>query len=350
MSSSLTNDEALSPLDSLERKSSWLDAVRDAKAALMSDRRTLQRATIVDSIAPSRDNSTKSERRVSLPSPSKNPTSFLGIGSPPTSSSNRQASAVPQLTTIPPTPSVEPQTIDFPFTPVTPRTTSPVELPPSPSHPPRSSATSSTAASVPSRQASELPPPTRRPSLARVRRWSELRPSDAVQAITSAFIPSSTSSVIEQLSNDEMEYKVIEAYHAPVWVPDSKAEKCMRCGDGFGIWRRKHHCRLCGGVVCWACSTKVSSALVFWTELLTDSVLFRSKIVLHHSWLPPSLLFGFQLSYRIESIDSSAGRSTRQILRYLLHSSFRRPSSFFSIPRIFDSCDNVRPFDIAALR
>ncbi|PWN50870.1 hypothetical protein IE53DRAFT_368539 [Violaceomyces palustris] len=50
--------------------------------------------------------------------------------------------------------------------------------------------------------------------------------------------------------------KVLEDYNAPVWVPDSRADKCVCCSESFGMWRRKHHCRLCGRVVCWSCSTR----------------------------------------------------------------------------------------------
>ncbi|GAA5877957.1 hypothetical protein JCM16303_002792 [Sporobolomyces ruberrimus] len=246
--------------DSLESKTSWLDAVRDAKAALMSDRRTLQRATIFDSssLPPSSESmTTKSDRRVSLPSPSKNPSSFLGE-TPIPRTPPRHVSLVPQLGTIPPTPAEELQGLNFPVTPSRPLPRSvsspnPREPDPSPpTHTPRPSFTSSSPTSTKSRES----PLTRRPSL-RTRRWSELRPSDAVQAITSALLPSTSSTkTLEDLSTDEMEYKVIEAYHAPVWVPDSKVGKCMRCANGFGLWRRKHHCRLCGGIVCWACSTQ----------------------------------------------------------------------------------------------
>ncbi|GAA5903316.1 uncharacterized protein JCM6883_002759 [Sporobolomyces salmoneus] len=236
--------------DSLETKLSWLDAVRDAKAALMNDRRTLQRATIYDSVAPSSDASlsSKTERRVSLPSPSKDRSSFLAT--PPRLA--RQVSNIPQLGTIPPTPGDELQTLEFPIATSPLRTESPQESPPIP-------LPSSISPSPTQSPSSNGSPPVGRPSLARVRRWSEMRPSDAVQAITSAFIPSSSATPDveeDQLSSDRIEYKVIEAYHAPVWVPDSKADKCMRCGDSFGLWRRKHHCRLCGGVVCWKCSTK----------------------------------------------------------------------------------------------
>lgn len=50
--------------------------------------------------------------------------------------------------------------------------------------------------------------------------------------------------------------KILEDYNAPVWVPDSRADKCACCSESFGIWRRKHHCRLCGQVICWSCSQK----------------------------------------------------------------------------------------------
>ena len=44
--------------DSLESKFEWLEAIRDAKAALMSDRRTLQRATVYDAVTATVDPST----------------------------------------------------------------------------------------------------------------------------------------------------------------------------------------------------------------------------------------------------------------------------------------------------
>ncbi|KAG0306876.1 hypothetical protein BGZ98_001529 [Dissophora globulifera] len=50
---------------------------------------------------------------------------------------------------------------------------------------------------------------------------------------------------------------VVENYNAPVWVPDHSAMRCMICTEEFGtIFRRKHHCRACGKVVCHSCSTR----------------------------------------------------------------------------------------------
>lgn len=38
------------------------------------------------------------------------------------------------------------------------------------------------------------------------------------------------------------------------WVPDVAVNACMLCKSEFSFWNRKHHCRRCGAVVCYACS------------------------------------------------------------------------------------------------
>eukprot|EP01029_Cantina_marsupialis_P000177 TRINITY_DN10168_c0_g1_i1.p1 TRINITY_DN10168_c0_g1~~TRINITY_DN10168_c0_g1_i1.p1 ORF type:complete len:1379 (-),score=454.82 TRINITY_DN10168_c0_g1_i1:77-3745(-) len=41
---------------------------------------------------------------------------------------------------------------------------------------------------------------------------------------------------------------------APVWVPDAKAKSCSLCEKNFSTFNRRHHCRVCGSLVCAKCS------------------------------------------------------------------------------------------------
>lgn len=38
------------------------------------------------------------------------------------------------------------------------------------------------------------------------------------------------------------------------WAPDADANLCMTCGKSFSLTRRRHHCRLCGRILCNKCS------------------------------------------------------------------------------------------------
>lgn len=40
----------------------------------------------------------------------------------------------------------------------------------------------------------------------------------------------------------------------PRWIPDTEAPRCMSCDQAFTTFRRRHHCRNCGGVFCGVCS------------------------------------------------------------------------------------------------
>ncbi|KAJ1982566.1 hypothetical protein H4R33_004999 [Dimargaris cristalligena] len=50
--------------------------------------------------------------------------------------------------------------------------------------------------------------------------------------------------------------RVVQNYNAPVWIPDEQAVRCLICYEEFSLFRRKHHCRACGHIVCHYCSTK----------------------------------------------------------------------------------------------
>ncbi|GAA5867630.1 hypothetical protein JCM8547_001321 [Rhodosporidiobolus lusitaniae] len=260
--------------DSLESKTAWLDAIRDAKAALMSDRQTLQRTASVDRVFPAppaistSGPTPRAVKRISLPVPS----SPSPLNSRPTSSTSllavppgpvRQLSTAPQLGAVPPTPAEElaEPVLSFPTSrsaeldnPL-PLVDSPVMLSKDDSTSIRSiRSTLDLGASAPASTA----PTTRPRSLSRSRRWSEMHPSAAFQALASALSLTSTSPVpsVDELTSATVEYPIIEEYSAPVWYPNAKALRCHCCRSPFTWLRRVHHCRLCGSCVCWKCSQK----------------------------------------------------------------------------------------------
>ncbi|EEC49382.1 predicted protein, partial [Phaeodactylum tricornutum CCAP 1055/1] len=38
------------------------------------------------------------------------------------------------------------------------------------------------------------------------------------------------------------------------WMPDQLCKQCYSCDMQFTVFRRRHHCRLCGQVFCNSCS------------------------------------------------------------------------------------------------
>ncbi|KAL7058547.1 hypothetical protein AAHC03_016938 [Spirometra sp. Aus1] len=40
----------------------------------------------------------------------------------------------------------------------------------------------------------------------------------------------------------------------PTWVADDAYSNCMSCGAKFTVWRRRHHCRTCGRLLCSQCT------------------------------------------------------------------------------------------------
>jgi hypothetical protein len=47
-----------------------------------------------------------------------------------------------------------------------------------------------------------------------------------------------------------------DCFSTPVMVEDAEAPECGQCGTAFSFFLRRHHCRLCGGVFCDACSQR----------------------------------------------------------------------------------------------
>ena len=46
------------------------------------------------------------------------------------------------------------------------------------------------------------------------------------------------------------------------WIPDAMSAACLCCGEAFSFTNRRHHCRLCGTLVCGYCSSKAFSLIV----------------------------------------------------------------------------------------
>ena len=58
-------------------------------------------------------------------------------------------------------------------------------------------------------------------------------------------------------------YKMVKCFAAlerslVPWIADSEVKFCPLCKKQFNVARRRHHCRLCGGIMCGKCSTFVS--------------------------------------------------------------------------------------------
>lgn len=77
----------------------------------------------------------------------------------------------------------------------------------------------------------------------------------------------STSSVINEFNSRKQTMRALEqaqdlpnedevGKRAPTWVKDDAAMSCMLCNNQFTTFRRRHHCRGCGNVVCAKCSSK----------------------------------------------------------------------------------------------
>lgn len=69
--------------------------------------------------------------------------------------------------------------------------------------------------------------------------------------------PSNANTTIQQhLQQQQQQLNSSSPVHLspPAWIPDQKAPRCMSCNTPFTAFRRRHHCRNCGGVFCGICS------------------------------------------------------------------------------------------------
>uniref|UniRef100_A0AAV1VFU5 FYVE-type domain-containing protein n=1 Tax=Peronospora matthiolae TaxID=2874970 RepID=A0AAV1VFU5_9STRA len=65
-----------------------------------------------------------------------------------------------------------------------------------------------------------------------------------------------STNLFRRMSAQALGMKAAALCHRSHWVPKSSRTSCSNCRRSFRLWASKHHCRLCGEVVCGACSTK----------------------------------------------------------------------------------------------
>ncbi|KAJ3301223.1 carboxypeptidase Y-deficient [Kappamyces sp. JEL0829] len=66
--------------------------------------------------------------------------------------------------------------------------------------------------------------------------------TSATLAVRASFLMGLTKSAVEP---------IVE------WAPDGSSTQCSQCATLFGFVNRKHHCRLCGSLICHSCSSSV---------------------------------------------------------------------------------------------
>jgi hypothetical protein len=57
----------------------------------------------------------------------------------------------------------------------------------------------------------------------------------------------------EAIANARAQTRVPIYREAPIWIPDILSSKCMVCGVPLTFFRRHHHCRNCGKIMCSRC-------------------------------------------------------------------------------------------------
>ena len=50
--------------------------------------------------------------------------------------------------------------------------------------------------------------------------------------------------------------KALSASNDSLWMPDKICKVCYNCEDPFTMYRRRHHCRMCGQIFCDRCSSQ----------------------------------------------------------------------------------------------
>eukprot|EP01102_Stenamoeba_stenopodia_P012741 TRINITY_DN4051_c0_g2_i1.p1 TRINITY_DN4051_c0_g2~~TRINITY_DN4051_c0_g2_i1.p1 ORF type:complete len:944 (+),score=230.52 TRINITY_DN4051_c0_g2_i1:210-3041(+) len=64
-------------------------------------------------------------------------------------------------------------------------------------------------------------------------------------------------------SLEVQQYILVNIKETQPWIPDNLMKACQQCSNIFGVFKRRHHCRLCGRIFCSTCSHGTTPLLKF---------------------------------------------------------------------------------------
>eukprot|EP00743_Colponemidia_sp_Colp-15_P009157 GILK01009991.1.p1 GENE.GILK01009991.1~~GILK01009991.1.p1 ORF type:complete len:1198 (-),score=260.65 GILK01009991.1:77-3361(-) len=135
---------------------------------------------------------------------------------------------------------------------------------------------------------------------------------------------------VEQFNEEAAEDAKSASLLAPVWVPDSLQNSCTNCHESFSLFRRKHHCRLCGQVVCSSCS----SQRVWIHESMSRICNSCHKTHYSTNALPaPTDIDISNLTAKIEKFENKRDESGTVITMFYIHISVGDPPIVWTIPK-----------------
>lgn len=107
-------------------------------------------------------------------------------------------------------------------------------------------------------------------------------PADAAQEPAAAGHEQAGAQQVSAESATTLKITKDLAVEASQWEPDSASATCRLCAKTFGIFRRRHHCRNCGRLVCNKCS-KYAPAPIYFGLLFSNHPRMNCHVLYHAS-------------------------------------------------------------------
>jgi len=84
------------------------------------------------------------------------------------------------------------------------------------------------------------------------------------------------SSLCIDIINVEFSFFAAHEQAIVPWIDDRAVKLCPTCAKNFHVARRKHHCRLCGAIMCHDCTQflPLTLASMFFLSVMLQSIFF----------------------------------------------------------------------------